>query len=58
MQRPTAACAEAVQPAIAETAQLSARAAADTLNRRSIPTASGKRWHAMQIVRLRERLGL
>jgi hypothetical protein len=32
--------------------------AAAALNRRGITTASGKRWHAMQIRRIRGRLGL
>jgi len=32
--------------------------AADTLNRRGITTASGRRWHAMQVHRVRHRLGL
>jgi DNA invertase Pin-like site-specific DNA recombinase len=57
-QRATAARAEAMRPAITETAHLSARAAADELNRRSVTTASGKPWHAMQIIRMRDRLGL
>jgi hypothetical protein len=34
------------------------RAAADTLNRRGITTASRKQWHAMQVHRARHRLGL
>jgi hypothetical protein len=37
---------------------LSMQAAADELNRRGIRTASGKQWHAMQIHRARDRLGL
>jgi DNA invertase Pin-like site-specific DNA recombinase len=57
-QRATAARAEAVRGAIVDTAHLSTRAAADALNRRGISTANGKRWHAMQIHRARERLGL
>jgi hypothetical protein len=28
------------------------------LNRRGVKTAGGKPWHAMQIIRLRDRLGL
>jgi hypothetical protein len=47
-----------VRPATAETAHLSTRAAADRLNRRGITTANGKRWHAMQVLRARHRLGL
>jgi len=37
---------------------LSLQAAADELNRRSITTASGKQWHAVQVRRARQRLGL
>src|SRR5262245_17980555 len=44
--------------AIADTAHLSTRAAADALNRRGIRTASGKQWYAMQVLRARHRLGL
>jgi hypothetical protein len=33
-------------------------AAADELNRRDVKTASGKQWHAMQIIRARDHLGL
>jgi len=55
-QRATAARAEAVRGAIAETARLSTRAVADALNRRGIRTASGKQWHAMQVHRVRSRL--
>jgi hypothetical protein len=47
-----------VRGVIAETAHLSTHTAADTLNRRGIRTASGKQWHAMQVHRLRDRLGL
>jgi DNA invertase Pin-like site-specific DNA recombinase len=57
-QRATAARDEAVRGAIAATAHLSTRAAADALNRRGITTASGRRWHAMQVRRARHRLGL
>jgi len=57
-QRATTARAETVRPAITETAHLSTRTAADALNRRGIKTASGRRWHAMQVHRARHRLGL
>src|SRR5262249_24539793 len=57
-QRATAARAEAVRGVIADTAHLSTRAAAHALNRRVIRTASGKSWHAMQVLRARHRLGL
>jgi DNA invertase Pin-like site-specific DNA recombinase len=57
-QRATAARAEAVREAVTATAHLSMRAAAEALNRRGIRTASGKQWQAMQVHRVRSRLGL
>jgi DNA invertase Pin-like site-specific DNA recombinase len=48
--------AERVRPVFAELADLSARGAAQELNRRNIPTAAGGQWHAVQVVRVRERL--
>ena len=48
--------AERVRPVFAELADLSARGAAQELNRRNIPTAAGGLWHAVQVVRVRERL--
>ena len=57
-QRATAARAEAMRGAITATAHLSTCAAAETLNRRGIKTASGKQWHAMQVRRVRDRLGI
>jgi DNA invertase Pin-like site-specific DNA recombinase len=57
-QRATTARAEAVRPAVTATAHLSTRAAADALNRRGIKTASGAQWHAMQVHRVRQPLGL
>jgi hypothetical protein len=54
-QRATSERAEAARPAIEGTMHLSARAAAEELTRRDI---GGKKWHAMQIVRMRRRLGL
>jgi DNA invertase Pin-like site-specific DNA recombinase len=50
--------AEALRPILAEFAGLSHRAAAKALNERDIKTATGKDWTAVQIIRLRERLGL
>jgi hypothetical protein len=50
--------AECVRPMIAETAHLSLQGAADELNRRSLTTAGGKAWHAMQVSRARRQLGL
>jgi len=46
-----------VRGAITDTAHLSTRVAADALNRRGIMTASGRRWHAMTVLRARDRLG-
>jgi DNA invertase Pin-like site-specific DNA recombinase len=57
-QAATNARAEAVRPAIASTLQLSTHAAADEPNDRGVKTASGGRWHAMQVHRARRRLGL
>jgi len=35
---------------------LSARKAADELNSGGVPTPSGGKWHAMQVIRIRDRL--
>jgi hypothetical protein len=35
---------------------LSARKAAEQLNARGVPTPAGGKWHAMQVIRIRERL--
>jgi len=40
----------------AELSGLSARATAEELNRRGISTATGGKWHAVQVIRVRERL--
>jgi DNA invertase Pin-like site-specific DNA recombinase len=48
--------AERVRPVFDELAGLSARGAAQELNRRNILTAAGGQWHAVQVVRVRERL--
>jgi DNA invertase Pin-like site-specific DNA recombinase len=53
-----AARAQQLRPIIAETAHLSMQAAAAELNRRGALTATGKPWHAMQILRVRQRLGM
>ena len=50
--------AERFREPLAETAQLSAQAAADELNRRGVATVQGKPWHAMQVLRARRHLGL
>jgi DNA invertase Pin-like site-specific DNA recombinase len=55
-QKAAADFAEGLRPVFAELADLSARAAAEELNRRSIKTAAGASWHAAQVVRVRERL--
>jgi DNA invertase Pin-like site-specific DNA recombinase len=48
--------AQRLAPVMAELSGLSARAAAEELNRRGIPTASGGKWQAVQVIRVRERL--
>jgi hypothetical protein len=48
--------AEQLRPLFAELAGLSARQAAEQLNARNIKTAAGGQWHAMQVIRVRERL--
>jgi hypothetical protein len=47
-----------VRPVITEIMHFSTQAAADELNRRGHTTVIGKRWHAMQVLRARHRLGL
>ena len=56
-QRAAAERAEALRPVFAELSGLSARKAAEELNRRDIPTAAEGKWHAAQVIRVRERLG-
>jgi DNA invertase Pin-like site-specific DNA recombinase len=50
--------AEALRPLLAELEArgMSARGVAEELNRRHIRTPAGGKWHAMQVLRLRERL--
>jgi DNA invertase Pin-like site-specific DNA recombinase len=55
-QREAAARAEQLRPIFEELSGLSARGTAEELNRRGIPTASGGKWHAVQVIRVRERL--
>jgi DNA invertase Pin-like site-specific DNA recombinase len=57
-QKATTARAEAVRPVITSTLHLSTQAAAEELNSRGLTTASGRRWHAMQVHRARHRLDL
>jgi DNA invertase Pin-like site-specific DNA recombinase len=55
-QRAAADFAESLKPVFGELANLSARQAAEELNRRNIKTAAGGTWHAVQVIRVRERL--
>jgi DNA invertase Pin-like site-specific DNA recombinase len=48
--------AEELRPLFTELAALSARKTADELNRRGVPTPAGGKWHAMTVLRVRERL--
>jgi hypothetical protein len=48
--------AEQLRPLFAELAGLSARKVADELNRRSVATPAGGKWHAATVLRVRERL--
>jgi DNA invertase Pin-like site-specific DNA recombinase len=48
--------AEEFRPVFAELADLSARKAAEELNRRGVPTPAGGKWHAVTVIRVRERL--
>jgi DNA invertase Pin-like site-specific DNA recombinase len=49
--------AEALRPVFAELAALSANAAAAELNARGVPSASGGKWSALTVIRVRARLG-
>ncbi len=46
-----------LRPIFTELGGLSARAAAEELNRRGVQTPSEGRWHAATVIRVRERLG-
>jgi len=48
--------AEVLRPLFAELVHLSARACAAELNARGIETQAGGRWHAVQVIRVRDRL--
>jgi DNA invertase Pin-like site-specific DNA recombinase len=48
--------AEGLRPLFAELAGLSARKAAEELNHRGVPTSTGGKWHAVTLLRVRERL--
>jgi hypothetical protein len=49
LQRAAAERAQNLRTVFAELSDLSARKAAEELNRRGIPTAAGGKWHAMQV---------
>jgi DNA invertase Pin-like site-specific DNA recombinase len=49
--------AEALRPVFTELAALSANAAAAELNTRGVPSASGGKWSALTVIRVRARLG-
>lgn len=51
-----AARAAELAPVFAELASLSARKAANELNGRGVTAPSGGRWHAVQVIRVRERI--
>jgi DNA invertase Pin-like site-specific DNA recombinase len=55
-RREAAERADGLRSVFAELSGLSARQVAAELNRRGIPTAGGKQWHATQVIRVRERL--
>ena len=56
-QQEAAALAERMRPVMNELANLSAHQAAAELNRRKIVSATGGKWYAATVIRLRERLG-
>jgi DNA invertase Pin-like site-specific DNA recombinase len=49
--------AERLRPIFAELDRLSARKVAQELNRRGIETPAGGKWHAVTVIRVRERIG-
>jgi DNA invertase Pin-like site-specific DNA recombinase len=51
-----AARAESLKPILIKLNQLSARQAAEELNRRCLETPAGGKWHAQTVIRVRERL--
>jgi DNA invertase Pin-like site-specific DNA recombinase len=48
--------AEELRPVFTQLVNLSARKAAEELNRRGVPTPAGGKWHAVTVLRVRERL--
>jgi hypothetical protein len=57
-QQEAAALAARMRPVMTELADLSAHQAAAELNRRKIVSATGGKWYAATVIRLRERLAL
>ncbi len=57
-QQEAAALAERMRPVMSELANPSAHQAAVQLNRRKIVSATGGKWYAATVIRLRERLAL
>ena len=55
-QKAANALAMRLQPVMQELAELSAHQAAAELNRRKIASATGGKWHAATVIRLRERI--
>jgi len=55
-QQTAADFADQLRPIFDELAGLSARQAAARLNERGIKTAAGAQWHAVQVIRVRERI--
>jgi DNA invertase Pin-like site-specific DNA recombinase len=55
-QRAARERAEQLRPIFAELAELSARKAAEELNRRGVATPAGGKWHAVTVLRVRARL--
>jgi DNA invertase Pin-like site-specific DNA recombinase len=52
------AFAEKMRPILAEMAHLSANRVAIILNERRVPTAAGGKWSSVQVIRVRNRLGI
>ena len=50
--------AESLRGVFEDLTGLSARKAADELNARGVPTPAGGKWHATQVIRIRERLSM
>lgn len=56
-QKEAAALAERMRPVMRQLVSLSAHQAAAELNRRKIASATGGKWYAATVIRLRERVG-